>query len=317
MQRSKIPHELGHLAPFFHDIDLGNGYNTAPETNRMKEIENMFFPVLCALFGGDLRGRKILDVGCNCGGFSFAAIKYGAKEVTGVDSDPGNIEQANMIRTYLGVNNAKFIQMRAEDIDLKNVGEFDITIVAGLLYHLSDPLGVVKRISAVTKSVMMVDSHVHYSSDTTNEDMPSWWMLTDTDKNDFDGLFVGEKDFTSKYLNFEKYNPIDYSKLPNQFVASPHTSNDMKFISNNIPQANGQIRFDCNIGSATPGELVLIPNKKALIRLIRSNGFEDIVEIIPQRFASIPYISKYRIGLFAIKRKKGGKFPISILHDNL
>jgi len=87
MKKQKIPKDLQHLTPFFHDIDLGNGFNTAPEIYRIRGAVNLFFPSLLKLFGGSLKDLRVLDVGCNCGGFSFEASKYGPKEVIGIDAD--------------------------------------------------------------------------------------------------------------------------------------------------------------------------------------------------------------------------------------
>jgi len=311
MKKQKIPKELQHLTPFFHDIDLGNGFNTAPEIYRMRETVNLFFPPLLKLFGGSLRGLRILDVGCNCGGFSFEASKYGPKEIIGIDADGKNIRQANAIKKYLRIKNVNFMKLNAEEISKKDLGEFDLTILAGILYHLENPIGVMKIISEVTTSTLLIDSHVHYSTD-QSEDIPSWWMLNDMDENDIEGLFVNNEILSlEKYLEFEKQTKVDYSKLQNQFIPSPHTERDLEFIQKYIPHPSKKISAKYRVGAYSKNSLVLIPNKKALFKLVRYFGFEDILEVIPHRFSTIPYKRKYRIGFFAMRRNKNGPFPIS------
>lgn len=156
--------------------------------------------------------------------FSFEAGKYGAKEVIGIDADDKNIEQANAIKKYLGTKNVKFLKLTAEEISEKDLGKFDITILTGILYHLEDPIGVMKRISEVTISTLLIDSHVHYSTE-QSEDIPSWWMLNDMDKNDLEGLFVGDEILSKeKYARFERQTKVDYGKLQDQFIPSPHTA---------------------------------------------------------------------------------------------
>jgi len=91
----------------------------------------------------------------------------------------------------------------------------------------------------------------------------------------------------------------------------------MEFLMENIPNSVGEVRTDCNIGSAKPGQLVFIPNKKAIIKAVRHNGFEDVVEIVPHRFSSYPYLGKFRVGMIAIKRSQDGFFPQSIIHQKL
>lgn len=312
MEKTKVPRELKYLAPFFHDIELGKGYNTAPESYRMREAINLFFPSLLKLHGGSLKGLRILDVGCNSGGFSFAATKYGAKEVVGIDPDPHNIKQAEAISAYLKNKKVKFLKFRAEELDGQNLGKFDIVILAGILYHLTDPIGTMQKIAKLAKSTLLIDSHVHYTTDSTEEDIPSWWMLSDTDRHDLEGLFVNDKTLSLKeYLKFERENPVDYNSLPKQFIPSPHTQRDIKFIRKYMPHGSGGVRTDCNIGSAKSGNLVLIPNKKALFKMVRYFGFEDLMEVIPHRFSSLPYKENYRVCLFALRRSEKGPFPIS------
>ncbi|KKQ54016.1 MAG: type 12 methyltransferase [Candidatus Falkowbacteria bacterium GW2011_GWC2_38_22] len=277
----------------------------------MRGAVNFFFPPLLKLFGGSFKNLKILDVGCNCGGFSFEASKYGPKEIIGIDADGKNIEQANAIRKHLGTKNVKFLKLTAEEINKEDFGKFDITILAGILYHLEDPIGMMKRISEVTNSTLLIDAHVHYNNE-QSEDIPSWWMLNDMDENDFEGLFVGDEILSKeKYIKFERQAEIDYGKLQNQFISSPHTERELKFIKEHIPHPSRETWKKYGIGASSKNNLALIPNKKALIKLLRYFGFEDILEVIPQRFFEIPYKMKYRIGLIAMKRDKKGPFPIS------
>lgn len=311
MKKQKIPKELQGLAPFFHDIDLSNGFNTAPEIYRMRDAINLFFPPFLKLFGGSLKNLRILDVGCNCGGFSFEASKYDPKEIVGIDADKKNIQQANAIKKYLQTKNVKFLKLTAEEINGKNLGKFDITILAGILYHLEDPIGVMKKISEVTTSTLLIDSHVHYSTD-QSEDIPSWWMLNDMDENDLESLFVGDEILSKgKYLRFEKQIKIDYSRLQNQFIPSPYTERELEFIKKYIPHPPKEVSEQYSVGASGKNNLALIPNKKALFKLVRYFGFEDILEIIPHRFSATPYKMKYRVGLLAIRRDKNGPFPIS------
>lgn len=311
-KNKKIPKELKRLSPFFHDIELEENINIAPEIYRIRNARNMFFPPLLKLFGGSLKGLKVLDAGCNCGGFSFEASKRGAKKVIGIDSNKKNIEQANAIKKYMKNTNTNFIKMNIEDIGEKDFGKFDLTIMAGLIYHLENPIGVMEKISKVTKSAILIDSHIHYSNNDQEEDIPSWWMLNDMDENNLEGLFEKDEILSSeKYLEFEKQSKVDYKNLKNQFKPSPQTERDIEFIKNQTPHPSEQKSNKYEVGAYEKSNLALIPNKKALYKLVRRFGFEDILEIIPHRFSSIPYKRKYRISFIAMKRDEQSKFPIS------
>ncbi|KAH0544893.1 hypothetical protein FGG08_000973 [Glutinoglossum americanum] len=52
--------------------------------------------------GGLFRGRRVLDVGCNCGRVvGEAALHYSASSVTGIDKDPSLIQQAESHISFL------------------------------------------------------------------------------------------------------------------------------------------------------------------------------------------------------------------------
>lgn len=310
---AKIPSELQDLVPYYHDIELGEGFNTSPGNYRIANAINLFFPHLIKLCGGTLKGKRVLDVACNCGGFSFAAARFGATEVVGIDSREIHIQQAERIKQYLGLENISFYQDRIEDLTPDKYGEFDVCILAGIIYHLQDPIGAMRKVSTITKEMIMIDSHVHYSSNPSEEDIPSWWMLTDTDLNEFDGLYVDHPRLNiENYKEFEEKNPVDYQLLDNQFKPSPHTARDMKFSRSINPNPASSVPVYDALCTQETGSLSLVPNKKALTKLMRYCGFEDILEVIPHRFSEEIYTKKIRVGLFGLKREEGGYFPQSV-----
>jgi SAM-dependent methyltransferase len=294
--------KLSELGPFYHDVDLGDGRSTAPDTHLVADLIDQFFPPLLSLCGGSLEGKRVLDLGCNCGGLSFAAWRAGATEVVGVDARERHITQADAIKGHLGASTVHFRQARVEDLSRDELGSFDICFAAGILYHLSNPLAVFAKISELTESLILVDSHVHYDANPSREDIPSWWMLTDTDTGDIDGLRVDHDHLsTERYSEFEREHPVDYSLLPGLFIPSPQSARDLAFARACRPnRARGPVPDSAF--SDPPGELVLVPNERALIRALRRFGFEDILKVMPHRFAPEPYLLKYRVGLLGLKR---------------
>lgn len=301
-----IPPELADLAPYFHDIDLGGGLTTAPGSSRIADLSDLFLPPLLRLCGGSLAGKRVLDLGCNCGGLSFAAARLGAEEVVGIDARELHVRQARRVQDYLGITNVSFHQGRAEDLSPAVHGHFDVCLAVGILYHLADPIGTVRRIGEVTTGLVMVDSHVHYSAEPDLEDTPSWVMLTDTDHGDREGLREERPELSAQaYRDFEHAHPVDYGMMRRQFVPSPHSARDLAFSRVARPQA-APLPTPDSLHASEPGTLSLVPNERALTRLLRSCGFEDVLKVVPHRFSPEPYLMKYRVGLFALKRE-GGK----------
>ncbi len=296
-----LPDALVPLAPYYHDIDLGHGRHTAPGQRRVRDAVELFFPPLTAMCGGSFAGKRVLDLGCNCGGFSIAAARLGAREVVGVDARAIHIRQAERIRDHLGLDNVRFRQARLETLSPDELGTFDVCLAFGVLYHLSDPIGATRTISRLVSGIIAIDSHVHYSTDAQAEDIPSWWMLADTDMHDLDGIRSEEE--RARYLAFERCTAVDYTSLRGQFEPSPQTLRDLQWVRQNNRDASHELAAEeGGLATASLGSLVMVPNKKALVRLVRFCGFDDVIEVVPHRFSQEPYLRRYRVGLIAQRR---------------
>lgn len=113
---------------------------------------------------GDLRGRRVLDVGCNDGFFLFAARRKGAAEVLGVEADGHHYQHAALVNELLDLGGIEVRNMSAYDLD-DSLGSFDTTLLLGLIYHLKNPLGVLEKIAAMTTSRMILDTAVRNSAE--------------------------------------------------------------------------------------------------------------------------------------------------------
>jgi tRNA (mo5U34)-methyltransferase len=116
------------------------------------------WPSILAACGGSLAGKRVLDLACNCGGFSTHAARAGAKYVLGVDIEPHYLEQANFIRDALDLQNLEFQHMSLDELDPAKHGIFDLVLCFGILYHLENPVFSLKRISAVAGKVLVIDT---------------------------------------------------------------------------------------------------------------------------------------------------------------
>lgn len=166
MTEEEIKAEIRRLAPFFHRVDLPHGLSTyvpelakrEVESTRVSGLVEHAFPALLDACGGSFRGLRVLDLACNCGGFSVEAAKAGADYVLGVDSTDHYIEQASFIKRALGMGQLEFRKMDIAHLEAETVGEFDVTICFGILYNLENPIAVMKRVSAITRQLMLVET---------------------------------------------------------------------------------------------------------------------------------------------------------------
>jgi tRNA (mo5U34)-methyltransferase len=125
------------LGPWFHNIDL-KGIQTAPD-HFLGDYPASKFERFAPHLPRSLKGKTVLDIGCNAGFYSIEMKRRGAERVVGVDSDDRYLAQAKLASDVLGFPD---IELRKLDVyDVGALGErFDIVIFMGVLYHLRHPL---------------------------------------------------------------------------------------------------------------------------------------------------------------------------------
>ena len=131
------------LAPWYQNIELAPGVFTK-QLGDAREIfpdEDIPAPLWRRIEPdlGELRGDRVLDIGCNAGYMSFECKRRGAAYVLGIDSDLGAetsfIEQAEFCRAVLGLD----VEFRAGSFFELEVDEpFDLVLFCGVLYHLEN-----------------------------------------------------------------------------------------------------------------------------------------------------------------------------------
>lgn len=140
----------------------GQTVTTLPRTvNRTVQRERYFLHPLLALCGGDLKGRRVLDLACNAGWWSLAAIRAGAAYVHGVDGRAMHIEQANTVFSEFDVDPQRYRFEQRNVFDLDDVGEFDVVLCLGLLYHVAKPFELLERVSGWNSDLLVVDTSVN------------------------------------------------------------------------------------------------------------------------------------------------------------
>jgi tRNA (mo5U34)-methyltransferase len=140
---------------WWHQIELPGGYVTpGPDRSAAK---------LAALHLPDLTGKTVLDVGAFDGYFSFAAERLGASRVVALDTvvwqRPGGKDGFEYARRALG-SKVEDIEVEVLDISPETVGQFDVVLFLGVLYHMRHPLLSLERVASVTKERVVLETLV-------------------------------------------------------------------------------------------------------------------------------------------------------------
>ncbi len=97
----------------------------------------------------DLRGLRVLDVGCGGGILSEALAREGA-EVTGIDLAAGSLEAARRHAQSQGLD-IRYRLLPVEEIAAAEPASFDVVTCMELLEHVPDPAAIVHACAALLK----------------------------------------------------------------------------------------------------------------------------------------------------------------------
>lgn len=134
----EVPGAIAELGPWFHNLHLPDGRETAPE-HPLGDFPAFKWHQIEGHLPADLAGARALDIGCNAGFYSFQLASRGA-EVLALDLDEHYLQQGRWAARHLDPEGR--IEFRQGSVyDLVGVeGCFEVVLFMGVLYHLRYPL---------------------------------------------------------------------------------------------------------------------------------------------------------------------------------
>jgi tRNA (mo5U34)-methyltransferase len=205
---------------WWHSIDLGSWVTTPGQKSRSQlkaELASLQLP--------DLRGKSVLDIGAWDGYFSFAAEGLGASRVVALDyhtwgtdmggwranaSEPWRPEDEDapppqtwdpvelpgkrgfdIAREALGSRvESVFADILA--VEPGEIGQFDLVLLLGVLYHSRYPVEMLERVAALTRETMVLETESFsipgregaalgefFESNELMGDASNWWSFTE------------------------------------------------------------------------------------------------------------------------------------------
>src|SRR5579871_3805471 len=171
--------------PWFHEIDLGDGVVTPGRTSlkSLRALADMFFQ-------HGVAGKSVLDIGAYDGFFSLDAKRRGASRVLATDffmwnCDPRCRKAFEIARARVAPDvEDKIIDI--PDLNKQSVGEFDIVLFSGVLYHMRHPFLALEQIASLATDTLVVETHldavdnprpamIFYPTNELNNDATNWW----------------------------------------------------------------------------------------------------------------------------------------------
>jgi tRNA (mo5U34)-methyltransferase len=170
-----------------HSIDLGNGIVTPGTWGPPNRLISAAFSDI------DFVGKKVLDIGCWDGLWTFEAEKRGASEVYATDYISqrwGTTSTFELAREALHSKSHYDPNISVFDIGKLGVQDFNVVIFCGIYYHLRDPLLAFARLRQVMAegALIVVEGDAIYDVDDAysrffyrkiwRNDVSNWWVPT-------------------------------------------------------------------------------------------------------------------------------------------
>ncbi len=149
---------------WMYEFDLGDGIKTPLLLEELRSVhqtrENMILPVIDEFFPTGLAGKRCLDVACNEGYFSHLLYRRGAV-VKGIDVRETNIERARKVQSILGYDLTRLVFQTEDFFDNRDAADtYDLTLFLGLLYHIENPMGALRLLHKITKTLCIIETQL-------------------------------------------------------------------------------------------------------------------------------------------------------------
>ena len=164
MDPTELRSRISELGRWHYRFEFDNGVTTPiwkeDRVNRHQERSHYFFDRLLQVTGGSLRGRRVLDLGCNSGFWSLKAIQAGAEYVLGLEGRQMHVDQANFVFETKGIDPDRY------RFELGNIwsypvsGDFDVVLCLGFLYHVSKPTELFEVMARSGADILVIDTRV-------------------------------------------------------------------------------------------------------------------------------------------------------------
>jgi tRNA (mo5U34)-methyltransferase len=148
--------EIARLAPWFHNLHLPGGVQTAPD-HPLGDFPAFKWRQLSGSLPDDLSGWRALDIGCNAGFYSFELARRGA-DVVGIDLDERYLRQARWASERLGLDDRVEFRRRGVYELAREAQEYDLILFMGVLYHLRHPLLALDLVAARARRLVVIQT---------------------------------------------------------------------------------------------------------------------------------------------------------------
>jgi SAM-dependent methyltransferase len=115
-----------------------------------------------------LAGRRVLDLGCHDGRWSFAALEAGARHVTGIEARAHLVEKAAENFRHYGVAAGSYDLVNGDAVDVLRglqSGSIDVLMCLGFFYHTLEHMRLLLEARRLGAEFVIIDTSISAAPD--------------------------------------------------------------------------------------------------------------------------------------------------------
>ena len=200
LSTEEIRQRIDALGPWFHNLDL-HGVPTAP-SHFLGDYPQVKWRRFSDVVPKSLKGKKVLDIGCNAGFYAMEMKRRGADRVLGLDSRDEYLAQA---RFAAEVNDLDIEFRNLSVYELGSLQEkFDVVLFMGVLYHLRHPLLALDLIHEHAARDLLIFQSMQRGSDRAGkfDQDYDFWSTDQFDSDDFPKMHFIEHRYADDPTNW-------------------------------------------------------------------------------------------------------------------
>lgn len=150
---------------WFYEFELPDGSRTPSYLpDGIAQIHrtrlDMMWNALQPVFGERWASVDAIDLACHQGYFAHHLASKGCRRVLGVDARSQHVEDTRLIAEAYGYDNLQSELHDLYELRPETLGQFDLVLMFGLLYHVENPVGILRLARALTRTVCLIETQV-------------------------------------------------------------------------------------------------------------------------------------------------------------
>lgn len=141
----------GRVTPTYHGFDIQPIHDT-----RWRMLD----ACLAERLGADRAGLSALDMASHQGWFAVNLARSGFGRVLGVDARESHVADSRLIASVYGLDALEFRQGDVHALTAQDTGPFDLVLMFGLLYHLENPVGALRKCRELCGGLCVIETQV-------------------------------------------------------------------------------------------------------------------------------------------------------------